>query len=1005
MCMYSSVSRYSRTSWPSQSLNRSAVFILALAMAATVLGFAEPLRAATATFDTSAPTLGPSDVSQLTSAADRTNNVGGDVNDQGGNFVYIDNGRPAQGQTFTTGGNANGYALTAVTLKQVAYATYGFVPDITYHIRITSPSGNSLTVLAEETAFVPEATNDCATCNFPNFGPSGFLPGSGRYVTFTFANPAVLSPNTTYGFDLGGTSVGDHYWETDGTANTNAYAGGTAYSTGVAADGYGYGLGDTSLTPRAGDRVFVVALTAAVSPLPPRFNIQPTSLSVYGGRTAQFTAKASGTPTLVYQWRKNGLNVSNGGNISGATTDTLKIANISAADAASYTLVVTNSASSGNIITSAPATLTVIAAPAAGSFGDAVLTNNPVAFWRLDEIADPSTNPPAYEYVGGFVGTYEVGSSNGFNGIVGPRPSAFPGFASTNSAAAITAGLGTTPTWVTLAPLLLNTNRVTMTAWIYPNGDQAEYCGLFEVGSGRAGLAYGGDFSHNAGELIYWWQGATYTFKSGLLIPPNQWSFIAVVVEPTKATLYLGSNGVLNAAVDFSPHPNELFGAKAELGHQPGRGDRVYNGSIDDAAVFNYPLSFDQINVLYGTGLGSIQTRPPAIVKQPLSTALYAGQTARFEAATIGSSPLSYQWKKNGGNVSNGGNISGALTDSLSIGNVSAGDAAVYTLVVTNSASSGNTVTSAPASLIVVSAPTPGTYAYTVLSRNPVAHWRLDEVGNPATNAPAYDYVGGLLGRYEIGSSNGFNGIVGPRPSAFPGFAANNNSVQTTGTGDGLTPTWVTLPPMNLSTNTVTLTAWIHPNDIQLPYAGLLVSSSGAGFAYGGDFSGNAGQLIYWWNFGTTYTFVSGLTIPANQWSFVAVVIEPTKATLYLGTSNTLSTAVNSIAHTSDSWGAGTAQLGGQGSSPDNRIFNGSIDEVAVFNYAFTPAEVLSLFQAGTSVTLNIEKVGSNVRLTWPQGTLLEATSVTGPWNTNLNVSPYTFAPSEAKKFFRVKLQ
>jgi hypothetical protein len=126
---------------------------------------------------------------------------------------------------------------------------------------------------------------------------------------------------------------------------------------------------------------------------------------------------------------------------------------------------------------------------------------------------------------------------------------------------------------------------------------------------------------------------------------------------------------------------------------------------------------------------------------------------------------------------------------------------------------------------------------------------------------------------------------------------------------------------------------------------------------------------------------------------------------LYLGTSNTLSTAVNPIAHTSDSWGAGTAQIGGQGNRPDSRIFNGSIDEVAVFNYAFTPAEVLSLFQAGSGVTLNIEKVGSNLRLTWPQGTLLEATTVTGPWNTNLNVSPYIFAPSEAKKFFRVKVQ
>jgi len=991
-------------SGPRQSLNISTRLILALALGTSVLGMTGALRGATATFNTSPPTLGLADISQLTGAADRTNNVGGDVDDQGGNFVYLDAGRPAQGQTFTTGSNPNGYALTAVTLRQVTYSTYGLVPDITYHIRITRPSGTTLTVLAEETAFVPQATNDCSTCNFPNFGCCDFLPGSGRYITFTFATPVVLDPSTTFAFDVGAVSD-NHYWETDGTANTNSYTAGTAYSTGVAANGYGYGLGNTTLTPRAGDRLFVVGLTAAVAALPPRFNIQPTSLSIFGGRTAHFSAKASGSPTLVYQWRKNGVNVSNGGNISGATTDTLNIANISAADVASYTLVVTNSASSGNIITSAPATLTLVAAPPVGSYGDAVVTNNPVAFWRLDEIADPATNPPAYDYIGGFVGTYEVGSSNGFNGIVGPRPGTFPGFASTNSAA--TSSVGTTQTWVTLPPLFLNTNKVTMAAWIYPDGAQADYCGLFEFGSGNAGFGYGGSFSGNAGELIYWWQGSTYTFVSGLTIPPNQWSFVAVVVEPTKATLYLGSGGALNAAVDFSPHQLELFGTKAELGHQPGRdfSDRVFNGSIDDAAVFNYALSFDQINILYGTGLGSITVRPPAIVKEPLATGLYAGRTAHFEAAVIGSSPLSYQWRKNGSNLPNGGNVSGALTDSLSIGNVGAGDAADYTLVVTNSATSANAVTSAPASLLVVPAPTPGTYASTVLSRSPVAHWRLDEVGDPATNATAYDYVGGQLGTYQIASSNGFNGIVGPRPSAFPGFAANNNAVQTTGTGDALTPTWVTLPPMNLNTNTVTMSAWIYPNGVQADYAGLVVSSSDAGLAYGGDFSSNAGQLIYWWNYGSTYTFVSGLTIPSNQWSFVAVVIEPTKATLYLGTSNTLSTAVNPILHNSDSWGAGTAQIGGQGNSPDFRIFNGSIDEVALFNYAFTPAEVLSLFNAATSVTLNISKVGSNVRLTWPQGTLLEAPDLSGPWTTNLNASPYTFAPSGTKKFFRVKLQ
>lgn len=90
-------------------------------------------------------------------------------------------------------------------------------------------------------------------------------------------------------------------------------------------------------------------------------------------------------------------------------------------------------------------------------------------------------------------------------------------------------------------------------------------------------------------------------------------------------------------------------------------------------------------------------------------------------------------------------------------------------------------------------------------------------------------------------------------------------------------------------------------------------------------------------------------------------------------------------------------------------MFNGTIDEVAVFNYAFTPAQVLSLYNAGLgatpAVTLTIQKVGANVQLNWPQGTLLEANTVTGPFATNLATSPYLFAPTGAAKYFRVRAQ
>src|SRR5215471_4273263 len=63
-----------------------------------------------------------------------------------------------------------------------------------------------------------------------------------------------------------------------------------------------------------------------------------------------------------------------------------------------------------------------------------------------------------------------------------------------------------------------------------------------------------------------------------------------------------------------------------------------------------------------------VQVVPASIIKQPKSKMLYAGRTARFEVESLGSL-LSYQWRKNGTIVTNGGNISGANTNQLVISN------------------------------------------------------------------------------------------------------------------------------------------------------------------------------------------------------------------------------------------------------------------------------------------------------------------------------------------------
>ena len=72
--------------------------------------------------------------------------------------------------------------------------------------------------------------------------------------------------------------------------------------------------------------------------------------------TASFTVGASGTTPFSYQWRRNSTNLVNAGNVSGVATTNLILSSVSFSDAASYTVVVSNSAGA---VTSSVAVLTV----------------------------------------------------------------------------------------------------------------------------------------------------------------------------------------------------------------------------------------------------------------------------------------------------------------------------------------------------------------------------------------------------------------------------------------------------------------------------------------------------------------------------------------------------------------------------------------------------------------------------------------------------------------------
>jgi len=105
-------------------------------------------------------------------------------------------------------------------------------------------------------------------------------------------------------------------------------------------------------------------------------------------------------------------------------------------------------------------------------------------------------------------------------------------------------------------------------------------------------------------------------------------------------------------------------------------------GASDGGTIFQYSL-----------------TAPPFVIIQPQSQTIINHSDATFDVLAGGTGSLAYRWLKNGTNLSDGGNIAGSTTSSLTVSNVAASAAGIYALVVS---SSNGVVTSSDAFLSVV---------------------------------------------------------------------------------------------------------------------------------------------------------------------------------------------------------------------------------------------------------------------------------------------------------------
>ena len=173
----------------------------------------------------------------------------------------------------------------------------------------------------------------------------------GGYDTSGYARGVAVSGHYAYVAD---DEAGLQVIDVSNPANPQRVGGydTSGYAWGVAVSGHYAYVAD-------GDWGLMVFQLAPETNVPPQITQEPQSRTNLAGTTATFTVTASGTAPLSYQWIKNSTNyLTSAGNVSGATTETLTLANVQPADAGRYQVVITNAY---GVATSAVATLPMVA--------------------------------------------------------------------------------------------------------------------------------------------------------------------------------------------------------------------------------------------------------------------------------------------------------------------------------------------------------------------------------------------------------------------------------------------------------------------------------------------------------------------------------------------------------------------------------------------------------------------------------------------------------------------
>ncbi len=753
------------------------------------------VRAQTLTdLGSTAPTPGPSDITQFNTTGNQTAPDG--LNYYTDNQVGHDAGEP--GQTFTTGTGASGYTLTSVSFMTAGLGSYsGIGTPEGYYLHIYSVAGGTAAVIQTYTSspitfndgdwlqwsglsnsLAPNATYaysfglttagtgweaiGVSSVNPYAGGEIGLIPVAGGAITFgashgfdaifdlgfevpIFAvagtptisptnNPVYAGTPVTLTEAASGQVPLSYQWQTDGGTGgslTNipgaTVSNLTINTSGLAAGAYNYDVVVTNAYSASTSAVAVLNLVAASLPVLVS-DISPRAATTEVGGQQTFSAAFNGTLPIFYQWQADtGHGITN---IPNATNASLTLTDVQMADSGYYEVLASNSV--GGPVSSSLATLTVTAS---SPFDSAVMAANPAGYWKLNETGNTASGTlVAADATRHFNGVY---GSAATDGIPGPSPSTgFSGFDLSNTGAEFTTGIANS--FVTIPNLNLNTNTISISAWIYPIGPPVAYCGLVfcRPGSDASGLDFG-----SGGQLGYTWNqnnSDSWAWNSALVPPLQQWSFVALVTSPANAVIYLCNTNGVQAATNPVPSTTEAFNATTLIGDDNddgGNGSRTFNGIMDDVAIFKSALTQDQVLNLYFNGVAA----PPqaTIPTASPSTNLFVGDSVLLSELALGVSPFQYQWE------SNGMVLAGATRSSLLLTNLTLAASASYSVIISDSLGAA---TSAPVALSVMLDTNPPVVlrAFNISTTNVELDFSKTVAVTNSTNAANYAFTNGL---------------------------------------------------------------------------------------------------------------------------------------------------------------------------------------------------------------------------------------------------------------------